>query len=497
MTGDAIYTTLGRNDGIKDSTILVAYTNKMDSVATLKVFATSSKSSVCRILNSKRKLVIGDSIYAEVMKEVEIIAQKPLPILTNDPSIISVEKSTIQTLPFLSLKGRTSIQYYTSVISNLNQIVTQPGLVVNLRGTFNNTPLKFELYGNLRTRVLGTQSPFGSTSQSQTRLYNAFLEYDDSINKVSIGRIIPRFAPSIGYIDGFLAARKFSNYTFGVTAGYEPNFLQQGISTAYKKFSLFGNYQSDKALRPFINVAYTRTYYYSLLDREAISAYFFGSFSNNLSLSAQTEIDLKSKSGTSLKFSPHVTTLYSNITYRLNTVVNLGLGYSAWTPTYSYSTIQNLPDSMIDRTTRVSLSTTVSAYLPYGIALFNTYSPRSSNESFGKEYSNIASVSYGNLFNQSISTRLSWNLNSTLYSKNQGFGISLERMLANVVDVTTRYTYYNYNVQLSDLNIRSHTIGIDVMTFLSDKITVWGSYENLSGSNIQGYNIVTELSWRF
>jgi hypothetical protein len=509
---DAVYTSLGRDAGIEDSTLVHVF-SITDTIATLKVFATSSKSSVCNILSSKRKLNIGDSVIANVVlpkqNEEEESAISKQKIVNQDTTveIASSEKLTSPTsqnfhpptagIHLISLQGRVSLQYSTSVFSDANQIFTQPGIVLNLRGAFNNSPFKFDVYANFRSRVTGTQSPFSSNSTSQTRLYRFSVDYDDTLYRFSVGRIIPQHAPSVGYIDGALVARRFNNFIIGLTAGFEPSYSQRGISTEYKKISLFGNFQSDGVLRPNLNVAYARTYFHSQLDREVVSAMFFGSFTNDISLSAQSEIDLRTKSGNNFELAPRLTNLFSNINYRFSSMFTFGLGYNSFRSMYSYSSVQSLPDSMLDRTSRGNMNVNLNFYLPYGISFYNTYSPRTSSEGFGKEFSNYSSISFSNLLEQGISARASFNINSTLLSRTRGIGGSLQKTFGRLFDVSARFQTYSYDIKQTNDTRRTQSFGIDCMTLFLERLTVWGSIEWLNGSNTNGYNFFADVSWRF
>lgn len=502
---DAVYTSLGRNAGVQDSSLLFVV-SKNDTVATLMVFATSSKSSVCNIQSTKRKLVIGDSLVADVELPKQKEEQQPpiskREIVKQDTTveIAEVEKlklPTSQNSHLISLQGRISLQYSSSVQSNANLIFTQPGIVLNLRGAFNNSPFKFDVYANFRSRVMGTQSPFSSNSTSQTRLYRFSVDYDDSVYRFSVGRIIPQHAPSVGYIDGVLISRKFNNFIVGLTGGFEPSYSQRGISTEFKKISLFGNFQSDGVLRSNINVSYARTYFHSQLDREVVSAMLFSSITNNISLTAQSEIDMRTKSGNNFELAPRLTNLFSNINYRFSPLFTFGLGYNSYRSMYSYSSVQLIPDSMFDRTSRNNLNVNLNFYFPSGISFYNTYSPRSSTEGFGSEFSNSSSLSVSNIFNQGISARTLFTINSTLLSRTLGIGGSLQKTFSNVFDVSARVQTYSHNIKQLDETRRTQSFGIDCMTLFLERLTVWGSIEWLSGSNTNGYNLFADVSWRF
>jgi hypothetical protein len=187
IAAGSVYTSLGRELGITDSLQMVIYQNN-DTLAVLQVFALSSKSSVCRIIESRKQFRIGDS--------VETILQTPppektLPIVKQDTAaFVAKEIKPLKPLPILSqenpsfikVKGRMSMQYNTMLFDYSSQNIQQSSLVINLHGEATGMPLKFEMYGNLRTTARGNTGLFAGSSKNDSRIYRMSLEYDDQNN---------------------------------------------------------------------------------------------------------------------------------------------------------------------------------------------------------------------------------------------------------------------------------------------------------------------------
>jgi hypothetical protein len=505
ISGDAVYTSLGRNSGIEDSTLVYVMAGK-DTVVVLEVFALSSKSSVCSVVKSKRKIQTGDVVFADVPET------KPLPEETRnvqpskdfasvDSQLASrfLDKTTNQqpSESLISLQGRVSVQYFTMRYADQTMNISQPGIILNLRGSVNGSPLKFEVYGNFRSLARGTRSPFAAGSENQTRLYRVSLDYDDGDNQISMGRIIPSAAPSIGYVDGILIARRIGGFVLGSAAGFEPNFTQQGIKTDYRKFAVFSSYQSENPLRLSATAAYARTYFHSQLDREVTSLYLSMNPYSDLSIYAQTDIDLRRKSHDNLLLSPNLTTLYANVNYRITDFFTFGVGAAAWRPTYSFSTIRTLADSLVDGAIRTSPTLSLNFFLPLGLSFYNTYSPRSSNQGLGKEYSNYSSVGISNLFNLGIVLRGSTNINATSSSTTRGYGGSIQKVFLGILDLGIRYQRYRYVVSGVDQKTSTESVATDLMISLTRSMTLWGSVERLHGGSGDGTTILAEISWRF
>ena len=225
LSGGSVYVSAGRNAGVADSTLLYAIANT-DTVAVLKVFAVSSKSAVCHILYAKRALIVGEDIVGKVLAVQESI----IPTSSSRDSLArSSQRGSVllkngvadrAEAPSVSVQGRVALQYHTSQFENTAFNINQPGMVIGLRVAARDIPLTLELYGNMRMLSRGGTNPFSGQSVNESRLYRFSLEYDDHVNIVTLGRILPYYAPSIGSIDGLSYARRLGNLTVGASLGF-------------------------------------------------------------------------------------------------------------------------------------------------------------------------------------------------------------------------------------------------------------------------------------
>jgi len=502
VTSDAVYTSLGRNAGIRDSSTLYVI-GKNDTIATLKVFAISSKSSVGKILSSVRTLKIDDDVIGTVVPvdSTSIVVKKDsmeIPSTVGGNTKMQVSKKEQPSQSFMSLQGRISAQYFTyRYSSSSNSDIAQPSIVVNLNGKLNNSPIRFEMYGNFRTISFGSSNPFSSNSTNQSRIYKLAVDYDDSINCLSLGRIIPAYAASAGYIDGAMFTRKFDKLILGTALGFEPDFTQQSFTSSMKKFTIFGAYANTDGIRYNAGLLYSKRFYNSALDREVVSGSFNIFPSNDIFLFSQSDVDLRTKSGSDLISRAKLSSLVATVNYRATDFLSIGGGVNAWRPTYSFSTIAQLPDSLVDQQLRTSPDINVNINLPEGFSLRNDYSPLTSNEKFGKEYLNNSSVTWSNFLNEGVTLQGTMNINATAYNATHGFGGSARKSFSDIADFTVRYQWYRYNLVNSAEIDRSKSLSTDLMIFLTRSVTLWGSYEWLTGTYTNGQTILTELSWRF
>ncbi len=502
LAGGSVYTSLGRESGVQDSTLLFIAADK-ETTATLKVFAVSSKSSACRIISATRPPSIGD----DVAGKVQVVVERKL--LSDSLSVVSVsgsdtfQRAATPYLPpiekdFVQLQGRVSAQYFTSLYDNSAYNIAQPGVVVNLRGVLRDAPVKFDVYANLRTLSLSGASPFSSKAINQSRIYGLSVSYDDGDNVFSVGRIIPAFAPSVGYIDGVLASTRVGDFTVGTTFGFQPDFSLRGVSSIYKKFALFGQYTTPDRLSLSVSAAYARTYFQSTLDREAASILATASIAQDLFIYANTEVDLRKKQGTSFILSPKLTSAYVNLNYRITNSFSVGLGADASRPYYSFESVRLVPDSLLFDELRSGMSVSFNWFIPGGISLYNTYTPRNSdNAAFGRDYSNYSSLSFNDLFSTGLNLRSNFNLNANQYTTATGYGVSLQRTFEQLVDLTVRFQRYGYTVKQTDQKNKSTTLGADVMVFITNALSFIATYDRLDGYGTVSNSVFAEISVRF
>jgi len=500
VAAGTVYTSLGRESGLKDSTI-VYVKSKGDTVGVLQVIALSSKSSACKIVRSSREISVGNVIVARVYVEspklvAEIGAMGA--VAASKPPRVSGTSTRIVAPPGpFEIGGRVSAQYFAQRYDNALYNTTQPGVVVNLHARSTDIPLKFTLYSNLRTLSYGRTSPFSRGSHNQSRLYNLSLEYDDGVNDIALGRIIPAVAPTVGYIDGAMYARTLGRFTLGTTLGYQPSYALRGVSTEYKKIALFASVQPVDSTNLTISSAYARTYYHSYLDREVVSANVMWYSPEGLQVYGYSEFDLRQMSNGEFILSPQLTSLFMNVSYRATEMLTLGIGTDASRPLYTFSAARFTPDSLRETGLRSGISTTVSLYLPGGVMVSNTFYPRSSESRFASVYSNYTTLGISNLLTSGVSVRSSFNLNANEYSSSKGFTVSVQRNIVELADVNIRYQQNIYTLKNYADRHLSRTVGADVMLMLTRQLGFMMSYDMLKGYGISSNSLFGELSMRF
>ena len=500
FSSGTVYVSVGRTSGVADSTRLYVISGG-DTVALLNVLAVSSKNAACKVLWSNHDLAVGDIISGIVqeqpaMQAARVSAPPRDSISAANPSGRILSRSENSEKPFMTFRGRVGLQDFTSRYPNAAYNVNQPGLVFSIHGVVDEVPITIDMYGNMRTFARGGVNPFSSAASNESRIYRMSIEYDDRFNVVTLGRILPLYAPSLGSIDGISYARRVGNVLGGVSVGFQPTRTQQGVSTDTRKVALFTQLTLHEPFEGSVTAAYARTYLKSELDREAVSlnlsTYSIGGFS----LYASADIDLRKEIDSAFALDPTPSLMMVTANLQVTSFLSIGAGVEASRPVYEFSVARLIPDSLTDRTLRSGMTMSVSISPGGGLGFYNNYSPRGSGSSLGEEYSNYSGIYLANLFETGATLRFSMTKSAIAVTNSEGYGAQASGNLFGV-DCTVRYQRTRYNLLQVGESQTGETFGADVMLFLSRQISFVASYDAARGMGTNGNTVFTELSWRF
>lgn len=504
ISSGSVYTSIGSDAGVGDSSQMTVLSG-LDTIAVLKVFATSSKSSACNIVNRRRELKVGETvIFTPVSDEIKtppaVQSAGGTADTTSSPvaAVIAAGESSRSSSPdWLELHGSIGVQYQGTNSRSAGFKYSQSGGTINLRGRLTGLPVAFEIYGNFRRIYQGHMAPFSARGTDRTRIYRFSFSFDDGTHLISVGRIVPRQSPGIGYIDGLMATRSSGTLTLGFAAGFEPGYTQRTFFSNDKKGALFGSYRGGGALYPTLNISYARSYAGKLINRESLSGSLRIFPASRLSLNALCDLDLRVRSGGDFILSPRPALFSANIDYRFPSIAALGAGLIIWRPSYPFATTRAVPDSLLDLKVRTTPNISVSFYLPQGISVYNNYSPRLVSGRLGKEYLNYSSVSISDLFNSGFAPRISLSLNSTQYARSVIYGLSVQKYLFDLLDASLRYQANRNTISRSGDLLLYSSFSLDLLANLSGSVSLWGSVERFSGAGSDGYTILAEIRKKF
>ena len=139
----------------------------------------------------------------------------------------------------------------------------------------------------------------------------------------------------------------------------------------------------------------------------------------------------------------------------------------------------------------------VSVLLPSGMSFYDTYSTRSSDGGFGKEWSNYSSLNAGNLFGQGLSARGSLSFNATAFARIRGLGGALQKSFLGFADATVRYQWYRYEYASFVGVSTSKTAGFDLMISAFPALTLWGSLDRMMSRDANTTSVFLDIGWRF
>lgn len=497
----SIYTSLGSNVSITDSA-KIAVLRKDDTIAILQVVAVSSKSSVCKIIDSIRAIQIGDSAVAFVPAprfQIPSVQQAPdsARLARQSTEVSHRASGSPNTLkPLARFSGQIGLQYNSIQSPNSAYGLEQSGMLISLRGESAILPLKLDLYGIFRSTGLGGAAPLSGTARNDSRFYRATLTYDDHVNSVSLGRMLPAYISSVGYIDGVNVAHRFGNITAGTAAGFQPSSSLQSLSADVKKFLVYALYENVGNWNTRAGAAYVDAWTSAGTERAAISTMLSIFSPNGLSLYGSADVDLRETSGGRSISHTSLTQLLCSAGYRFSDYITIGGGVDASRPIYDRAFTALLPDSLLDRRLKSGVSLNTNIVIVRGIWVFANYTSRFSEA--GKSDGSIGSTSItiGDIVRSGVSLRANYLANENSVALTHGYGIALQRNMFGL-DCGIRYQQNRSNILNLSLSAMSTSVGFDVAALIFAKLSVVGSYNLMRETDTRWNSLFVQLTWRF
>jgi hypothetical protein len=474
----------------------------MDTIAVLQVFAVSSKSSVCRILEERRTILLGDSIRAHILNPpaaVQPVIQKfdstaELRIDTSSGKFLL--KKTEAAKKQFNIRGRIGFQYSAMLFDDASLDMQQPGLVVSMRGDMTDVPIKFDIYGTMRLSGRNNTAPFSSKATNDSRLYRFSVEYDNQSMIIGAGRILPVYASSAGYVDGVSIAQRMGKFVTGFAIGFQPNALLQMPTTDMKKLLVFTLFQPNDPWNTTASASYARTWSQMGIEREVLSSYLSMYSPNGFSLYASSDVDLRSLSNGENRFSPSLSLLVCSANYRFSDIVTAGIAIDASRPVYSLSSNSTIPDSLLDKELHSGVSFNVNISLWRSAWLYDSYTIRPAGTGWSREYSNVSTFSCNNIVMSGVNFRVNYLINESSFTIMHGYGINVQRNISGV-DFGIRYQLNRSAINQVQVTNTTTTLGADISAFLTSQLTLMGSFDLMRGLGSTSRSFFVELSRRF
>ncbi len=502
ITPEFVYTSLGRSNHVEDSSN-VNVIAKGDTIARLRVVASSSKSTACRLLSFRRAPAIGDTVVAFVAGEAVALSDS---LATRIQDTVMVTPTSAinhrvigqgSSLPsaWLTVQGRIALQYTTFIYSDQNYNQSEPGVSVSMKGKLNGTNFTFQISGNFRALIRNRDFIASAYSSNLTKVYRLSFDYSDGVNSLSLGRVVPGAAPLLGAVDGGYVTHTFGDITMGLSGGFEPAYVPGFSFTDLRKIAVFGEYQSPNRRLFDGTVVYSRSYFKTQLSREAMGGSLVINPTQSIFFTAQSEVDLRTVLDGDLTGKAKLTSLNASLNYAAIHELSIGVGVSVWRPTYFFGFIQTVPQEFLDTKLRTTPLFTLRLDAPGGLSASNSYSPRSSDDGFGKEYLNTSSIGWYDRSFTGINYRASYTVNTTLVSRIKGYALSAQRTITTRFNLNLRYQTNRYTLQNFSTTQDTRSLALDLLASLIPNVSLWLSTERNYGNVVRYTYFLAELSY--
>jgi hypothetical protein len=176
--------------------------------------------------------------------------------------------------------------------------------------------------------------------------------------------------------------------------------------------------------------------------------------------------------------------------------VTAGIAFDASRPVYSLSSNRTIPDTLLDKQLHSGISFNVNLSLWRGTGMYNVYTIRFSGAGFGKEYSNSSSLYYNNVVKTGVNIRMNYLINKSSFTLMNGYGINVQRNVFGV-DVGVRYQQNRSEISQVQMTNTTTTVGTDISAFLTNQLTLMGSFDLMRGLGSTSRSFFIELSRRF
>jgi|GEM_PF-5472494 len=505
---DKVYGKPGSADGLSlGDTLKVKRENR--SIGRLVIVAISSNSFASEPVTTSAQFMVNDSF----------VITKTIPRKLNEkPSTVSevAEKSdepesTAEAQrrksaggePFLKSSGSVLLQYY-GIFNNGNLSTYQePAALVRWRADqIAGTPLKFEIYTRVEKAFNGNLSNRpGSNARPLFRIYNASFSYGSRSTDTQwqIGRIFPRSVSGIGNIDGLLYSHRFNHLSIGGTAGFQPGYYNNNLSTNILKASAFAEWSNNKYSRGGYQgaIAVVGQYRNQNIDREYITIRqsYVPTNSLRLTYSGDFTLDRNDHSGNVGLVTP--TNSYLRLNWSALRWMRVGVRYSYLKSVRLFATQANIPDSIFANYSRQGVSGNIYFALPWHISLTLLQSYRTRQGSAHPVWRSAGTLRFRDILGSGIHSGFSGAYTQNEFAKSWEWDVRLERHFGRSFSLEGDIQQYRYTLLgRPDVTVRNN-YGVE-LSYLFRRFTYFSiQYDLFKDANFQTQQLNASLSLNF
>ena len=512
LTVDGVYLSAGSMEGLSVGDQLVVRKNNRFA-ALLEVKEVARHSALCRIVDQKQKLEIGDlAILVEKAQPSRPDSTQPVqpePARSTPPKKATTPSQQLiqpnRRRPTVgNLTGSISVQsYYLNDRTEANLDFYQPSLRFNLRwqnlwGKGYQFQVRSRTRYNQRDRAFGDRIP---RTEWRNRIYLlTFGRLDPAVAfHFQIGRLLLKNVSSVGYIDGFMAEHRIAGSWFaGLFAGTRPQWQSSRFQTSLQKVGLFlrGQQGDYRKLHWEGTLAIAGEYHGRTVSREfvAIQNQIRGK-SWQLYQSAELDVNRQwrfQRTGQRMALSNLYLSLYASLTR----AVRASLSYDNRQNYWSYDT-RTVEDSLFDDLFRRGVRASLSVRAPARILISangglrhreaetqNTYSYGGTFSKGGFLLRNLRLSAQISGFTGPMSNGLSWSVMLTRYDRSgQLIGVGLRS--------------YRYSFSETSFSRTNQTLVGQLQIHVAGSLFLFSTYEHGLNGDLKSSRFLVEAGYRF
>ena len=448
-----------------------------ETIGRLVITAISTNSHSAQTVQATQEFAVGDAVQATitvkpapqepiVSRDVPADTTKSLESLADDMGK-SVAQPPKKTAPFLKSSGSVTLRYYGIFNNKSLDTYHQPAALIRWRAKeITGKPLRFDFYGRAQKEFAGDLSQrAGNNARPFFRVYTAGFTYGERNSKVhwQAGRVYPRNVSGIGSVDGVLYGRKNNGFTYGVTAGFQPDYYDNRINTEILKTGAYTGWSNGRyGQGGYAGVlAFVGQYRTGNIDREYVTTrhafnptqYLRLSYVGDFSLDRadhSDQIGLITPSNSYFRFN------WSRISW-----MRVSMRYNFRKSIRLFATQSSIPDSLYKYQNRQGVTGTIYFSLPWNIRLYVTQTYRTRTGGSKPVVRTSGSLYFRELFQTGVRMRTRYAHGSSEFSTTNDISVSLERRFWTNLTVQMSYEIYSYLLQGRADPIRRNTFGAD------------------------------------
>ncbi len=495
ISGASVYLNAGRGQSLAAGDTGTVIRGTPTAVRVI-IGAVSSSSSVARLLNPADSVAVGDTIAFQKTTE----ADRPL-AGTGAPAMAGGGRGIAPASPG-TIHGRVSLQYagWGDLAGGADN--SRASLLLALdAGQLFGSGLRFTMYGRLTSALAQDARLRNPEEKLSVRLFDMTLSYDQPASWIgmTVGRITSRYAGGIGIVDGAQVFARTGPLTFGILAGFQPDYQTSQFNSERPKGLAFLNYAWGPS--PYnpgsTTIAYGTQYYQGNLDRDYLYLQNTVGINSKLFVYQSSEVDLHTQEGGQIKQSFRLTNTFVTLNYTPASWLTATAGYDANRPIDLFESMKLLPDSLFQRDLKQGFRGGLFFRLPMGVSLMATGGYRLSTGDQPAGYNGGGGVRVSDIGRTGFSVGGRYQKVRGLYTDGNDVTVELEQSLAGKFFLGLRYDRYSFiDLDGSDPSVIT-TAGLNLnwliarswyLTLTGDR--VWNSGQDL-------YRIFAEFGLHF